>query len=1097
MNPKSDDDYVDLLARRLDEHRRKGSSLPRGSSSGSINLEVPIELRGRFDRILSLADEIDSLVRPERFDEPSLVGKPFGRYEVLGVQGVGAFGVVYRAYDSTVQREVALKIPRVEMLFSTDARRRFLQEAQAAARLDHPHIAAVLESGEWEGIPYIVSAFCDGPTLAQWMKSHPEGIDSVQAIDILLPLAEAIEHAHGRGVLHRDIKPSNVLMVPIGEMADTSALFIPKITDFGLAKLDESTSDQTRTGSIIGTVRYMAPEQAAGRVRDISTASDIYSLGMILYELLTGRTAFEAETDVAALARIQIDEVAPVRSFNRNIERDLEAVCMKCLEKTPADRYPSASALAADLRRARRGESTIARPLKSTERAIRWIRRHPVVAAFAAVTMISVITTLLGGAWYSYRLADSLAETQQALARAKQSEQHSEFLLYAADMKLAGEALARNDTGQVKQLLNRHMPEPGKEDPRNFIWHYLSSSIHEEPIESKKLESNIYCQAVSSDGRLLVMGDASGKIHLYDTDPFRAVGQIDSEQGEVNGIAVDSSGDRIATAGKDGTVKIWNRGKPTPALTLPACTKGQAYGVAFVRSGEVIVTGGEDPAIRFWSAVDGKLLKEIVGNHVDWIESIGASPNGKNIIVVDSQANIMLYDSTTFKRLCSRHADLIGRASIARYSPDGNRIAIIGSGTGILLLDAMGNQESYVPVSAHRKEAIAWNMDGSKLFVGERSGAIRVFSVPKYTPLPPAKKRRLNDTARLPKLINTWQAHPSRIWSLAFLPKSKQLISTSDKHDIVRWDLHSFTSWTTAPLSDKNQSGKSYHFSRDGKIALYTSYREWAHINPETLEFTQSVNHDFFAYTRIVLDPKGNKIAFAQYGLDLPVGARILIHRTDDFSELARWDLPSFKGDIQLAFSNDGKYLGVAFELGSNAFHLLDAQTLETVKQVSFSNLGMKLRSTATVAGDECFIVNDQNEIIALRCHDLAVLWRSEAHHFGIATATLSPDGNVLYTAGGDGLIKSWDLSTRQLRHVLSGEHVGVTKLSLSSDSQVLISLAAGEHQMRVWDCRTHQQVTSIKVPADVPIADIDFMPDGRRLIVYCENHQVFVFDTR
>jgi WD40 repeat protein len=753
--------------------------------------------------------------------------------------------------------------------------------------------------------------------------------------------------------------------------------------------------------------------------------------------------------------------------------------------------------LADELRRVKRGEPTIARPLKRSEQGVRWIRRRPLVAAFAAATLISVITTLFGGAWYSYRLADSLAETQQALARAKESEQHSAYLLYAADMKLAGEALARHDTSQVKQLLHRHMPETGKEDTRNFIWHYLSRIIHEEPIESTKVESNVYCQAVSSDGRLLVMGDASGKIHLYDTDPFRVVGQIDSGQVEVNGVAVNASGDRIATAGKDGTVKIWNRGESTPAHTVPACTKGQAYAVAFVRSGDVVVTGGEDPALRFWSAVDGRLLKEIVGDHVDSIESIGASPNGKTMVAVDSRANIKVYDSMTFKRLGSRHADLIGRASVTRYSPDGKRIAVIGSGTGVLLLDAIGNPDSYVSVSAHRKEAIAWNEDGSKLFVGERSGAVHVFSVPKFAISRPVEQGRLDDPARLPKLINSWQAHPGRIWSLAYVPKTKQLISTSDKGDMVRWDLRSSTGWTPVPPSDKHGAKQSYHFSRDGKTVMYNDPSRCARVNPGTLEFMKSTKHDSFAYTSTALDPSGRLIAFARYGLDLPVDARILIHRTDDLSEVVRWDIPSFKGDIQVAFSKDAKYLGAAFERGINTFHLLDAQTLKSVKHVSFSNLGMKLNSTANVAGHECFIVEDQNEIIALHCHDLAVLWRFEAHHFGVAATILSPDGRVLYTAGGDGLIKSWDLSTRQLRHVFSGEHLGVTKLSMSSDNQVLVSLVAGENQLRVWDCRTYQQVTSIKAPGNVPIANVHFMPDGRRLIVLREEDGAFVLDTQ
>jgi serine/threonine protein kinase/WD40 repeat protein len=1104
MNPEPDDEALELLARRLDAYCRQDSTSRVSHGLAAEEEALPGTLQPRWERVRALADEIDSLGSAlrerERVHESSLVGQSFGRYEVLSIQGIGGFGVVYRAFDPVVRRDVALKIPRVESLLRADARRRFLQEAQAAARLDHPHIAAVLESGESDGVPFIVSTYCPGQTLAQWMKSHPEGIDPREAIDVVLPLAEAMDHAHGRGVLHRDIKPSNILMLQPSGSGRTGAM-TPKITDFGLAKLAESTLDQTHTGALIGTVRYMAPEQAAGRVREISTASDIYSLGMIFYELLTGKTAFEAETDVATLTRTQIDDAIPPGRLKPGISRDIEAICLKCLEKNPRERYRSASALAEDLRLARRGEPTIARPLTRWEQLVRWVRKKPAVAAFAVVTLLSIVTTSIGSAWYSYRLAGSLAATKAALGRAERSELRSEQLLYAADMKLAGEALARHDTGQVRNLLDRHIPAEGQVDMRNFIWHCLERAIHEEPVETVELGSNVYCQDLSADGRHLVTGDESGSIRWFDVEPFVPRAAIDSGQQEVNCVALDTSGERIASAGKDGTVKIWKRGESDPTRTLAACPHGEAFGVEFVGSGEVLVTGGDDPAIRFWNATSGELLKEIVGEHADWVESIDASPDGTKIVVVDSTANILVFDTTTFERVCRFRSDLIERASVARYSPDGQRIAVIGSGQGVLLLDGLGSPDSYLKVSAHRKEALAWNGDGSKLFVGERSGAIRVFSVPKFTPLmtnTPESPRPLNHPARVPKLIENWQAHSGRIWSLAYVDTTGQLISTSAHRDLARWELNSLSHWKAMPIRDNDLAIKSCQFSRDGKTAIGTNWFQLTRVDPQTLQVTQALNRDYSPKTSCALDFSGIRVAFAKWDVGSENDAEIVIHRTDDLSELAGRELPGFHGSMQAAFSSDGKYLGVSLHTGLNQFQLWDADTLETLQHVSFANLRMSLGSSLRVAGENCFLVQDQNEIVALRCHDLGVVWRCEAHRFGVACATASLDGSTLYTIGGDGLVKSWDLATCELQQVFSGDHVGANQMALSPDGQVLVTHCLHDTQIVLWDCRTQQQVASVKTPGSAaPLLSTTFTPDGRRLLICCEENQAFVLDTR
>ena len=252
---------------------------------------------------------------------------------------------------------------------SPELSRRFLREAQLAGSLEHPNLVAVYEVGHDGPFSYIASAYCDGPTLAHWLENRGEPVPVHMAAELIAALADGVEEAHRHGILHRDIKPSNVLLAPrspsdIEVCPGTSdTVFTPKLTDFGLAKLQDIESDATRTGALLGTPSYMAPEQARGQSSALGPATDVYGLGAILYELLTGIRAFQGAGDADTLRRIVQDEPVTVRHWRTQVPRDLEAVCMKCLEKRPADRYASVAALAADVRRYLRGEPTLARPL--------------------------------------------------------------------------------------------------------------------------------------------------------------------------------------------------------------------------------------------------------------------------------------------------------------------------------------------------------------------------------------------------------------------------------------------------------------------------------------------------------------------------------------------------------------------------------------------------------------------------------------------------------------------------------------------------------------------------------------------------------------
>jgi tetratricopeptide (TPR) repeat protein len=354
---------------------------------------------------------------------------PFGRFQLRGLLGAGGFGAVFRAFDADLDREVALKIPRLDVAALPSLQARFVRESQAAAALDHPGIISVFETGRVGPVAYISTALCNGPTLTAWLAAHAEPVSPSSAVELVRQLAEAVQHAHDRGVLHRDLKPSNVLLEP--HVPNASALddFRPRITDFGLAKRLEVAEQATKDGALLGTPRYMAPEQASGSGEAISVRTDVYALGVILYELLTGAPPFVGDSDAHTMAMIIDAEPSPPRRSGGRIARDLAAICLTCLRKDPAERYRSAQGLADDLGRFLRGEPVSARPLSPLVRLVRWRRRHPLVAGLAALLFAVTIAGVVAVAWQWRRAEAGLANARTQTQRARQQLNETELLL--------------------------------------------------------------------------------------------------------------------------------------------------------------------------------------------------------------------------------------------------------------------------------------------------------------------------------------------------------------------------------------------------------------------------------------------------------------------------------------------------------------------------------------------------------------------------------------------------------------------------------------------------------------------------------------------
>jgi len=339
-----------------------------------------------------MAVEEEATAQGRSSEKPLVPGTQLPGYEILEELGRGGMGIVYRARQLALQRVVALKVLLSGAHAGPKERAAFRTEAEAAARLHHPNIVQVYDIAEHDGLPYFSFEFVDGQNLEQKAAGRP--LPPGQAAALVETLARAMHHAHQQGIVHRDLKPSNILLAEL----------TPKITDFGVAKLLDAERGQTATGDFLGTPHYMAPEQASGHSKESGPAADVYSLGAILYQLLTGRPPFQGASALEILEQVRFREAAPPSKVERYLPRDLDTICLKCLEKDPRRRYASAQDLAEDLRRFSAGEPILARPAASWERAWKWARRRPAVAGLIGVSTAAILALLLLSFWHQARI---------------------------------------------------------------------------------------------------------------------------------------------------------------------------------------------------------------------------------------------------------------------------------------------------------------------------------------------------------------------------------------------------------------------------------------------------------------------------------------------------------------------------------------------------------------------------------------------------------------------------------------------------------------------------------------------------------------------
>ncbi len=1020
-----------------------------------------------------------------------------GNYRLEGILGRGGMGVVYKARDRRLKRLVALKM--LSSFDNPDDLLRFKAEAEIYARLQHPHIVQIFEVGQHEGRLFLVLELVTGGSLADRLKGVP--LPARSAAEMVATLAAAVHVAHLAGIVHRDLKPGNVLLA-----ADDT----PKVTDFGLAKSMDQPSDQTQTGALIGTPSYMAPEQACGKGKNAGPTIDVYALGAILYEALTGRPPFRGQTTLDTLDQVRSAEpVAPV-TLQPKLPRDLNTICLKCLEKSPEKRYATALLLSEDLKRFLSGNAILARPVSSVERLMKWTRRRPAVAAMAAIVVCCLLTLAIGGTFYSVSLSKALdqvarerdtawratnlakAEATNASRQTTIAEQRFDQatrLTFALQLNQLAQ-LAETDPAHARQMLFDQSFCPEK--LRDFTWRHLLRACSRQAGQVEISETGAArCLAVSLDGQrmaigmddgqivlkgrnqkspnqktltfppgpinclafvpgsdLLAIGSGAGTIAICDVSHDGAIQLLQAAGESVNDLAVSHDGRRLASGGSDRVVRVWDLAS-AKVQQSHAPDKGSIFSLDFSPDDQRLAIGFKNDEAQLWEPASDQ-SQALVG-HRGWVTAVAWSPDGKSLATGSIDRTVRLWDVAS----CQSRATLVGHdALVASLAWDGDSTTVYSCG--------------------YDKKAIAWNaVDGTLQTIlrsqGDELIRIAIVNNSQQKMLTGVGGRRQQSWDLNPNLgRRSLNGHTRPITALAFVAGTR----------LGQLNL---------PMSRPSV----------GPLLITAAYdRTWRIWNPDDGQ------------------PIGSPHETTQWITALAVSADGLLAMGDADGKLQiydRLDLPPRIIDAHqlgvsgLAFGSDGSLASVA--AGENAAKIWQPSTGKLLATIQ-SPTGSAFNQLACGSAGAMILATDAGEVsvaaqasatrgnvpqAASGWHSIQLDRVTAIDRAPLRSIAYEPRRGQITAARADGQLSLLHFNARDRSvQLLSGHQGGALTVAYAPGGETLVSGGA-DQALRFWDATVGHQRLAVNL-AHGDVTCLAFSADGSRLACGCGDGSVQIW---
>ncbi len=987
-----------------------------------------------------------------------------GDYRLVRELGRGGMGIVYEAEQVSLGRRVALKVLPFTAALDPAQLRRFQTEAHAAAQLHHTNIVPVFSVGCERGVYYYAMQFISGRTLAQiiseqkraesssrepsWPRSAPSvlGTTSDRArfrlvAELGIQAAEALDHAHRLGIVHRDIKPANLLLDIRGNLW---------ITDFGLARLQDEAG-LTMTGDILGTLRYMSPEQALAHRGLVDHRTDIYALGVTLYELLTLRPAVAGTDRQELLRRIAQEEPIAPRRIEPGIPRELETILLKAMAKEPANRYATARDLADDLRRFLADRPIRARRPTAWERVVKWARRHPsVVASALIVSTLALVGSSVGTAlvWREQgRTKAALAAESVLRSEAVRHEQVIRRHLYAAELNQAHQTWEQGNVAYALDILERQRPAPGAADLRGFEWGYLWRLCggDRQPPEAQH-NRPIRRLAFSPDGALLASGAEDGMIVLSAVDRPGPRKLLQGHKGPVTELTFTHDGNVLASAssGEDHSLALWDLATGQERWRRSGLSEAVRI-VQFAVDGKLMVTLSERAA-TLWNAITGE-IKGRVPLPKGSDEAMALAPDGKTLITGGSAAEPLLWDLATGKVL-RRFVGLHGGSQSLALSPDGQTLAAGGNGWLIVLWDvATGNERIALDGNAGGAFMVAFSADGRTVGALQHAHCVMLWDLVKGRVLSQGIAEGVRTAALAPD---------GQTFALGREDGSAALWNTAPRSPAVALDI-------------PPGQGRSLVFASDsatlmtGTVAGTITRWDVSQARPRSV--IARIETPILA---LACSPDGIQLAAACRDKTV----RIWKLATDREQAVLR----GHEQPVEcVAFSPDGQWLASGgqdktvriWDVATNQEKAVFRGHEATVVSLAFFPDGKRLAT-----GDEKALVQIW-DLIGQRP-------QQTLYAPGLLAMAIAPNGRDLATGHGGGALKVWDAKTGRERLRLEGHRFSPRSLAFFPDAEALAS-GSVDGTVRIWDLAIGRARATLRVPGGM-IQAVAVSPDGQVL---------------